>query len=150
MLSEEASEDIGDAALQQTGGTRDAHEPLWRGKNLTHRVFCRLRFLEERQAMAMERLACFGERETSRRAVDEAYAELALQRSDAAAKLRRLQAQRLRGRRVGAEIGYFGEEIEVVEVSNWGHGAAPIILSTTNMRSISRSVQQIIARLAWP
>src|SRR6185503_3831018 len=62
MLSKEASEDIGDATLQQTGGTRDAHEPLWRGKNLAHRVFCRLRFFEERQAMAMERLACFSER----------------------------------------------------------------------------------------
>src|SRR5207302_6676521 len=98
--------------------------------------------------MAMERLACFGERETPRRAVDQAHAELALQRSDAAAKLRRLQAQRLRRRRVGAEIGDLGEKIEVVEVSNWGHGAAPIILSTTNMRSISRSVQRTIAELA--
>jgi hypothetical protein len=97
--------------------------------------------------MAMERLACFGERETPRRTVDQAHAELALQRSDAAAKLRRLQAQRRRRRRIGAEIGDLGEEIEVVEVSNWGHGAAPIILSTTNMRSISRSVQRTIAQL---
>jgi hypothetical protein len=37
--------------------------------------------------MAMERLAGFGERETPCRAVDEAHAELAFQRSDAAAKL---------------------------------------------------------------
>src|SRR5258708_15222663 len=81
--------------------------------------------------------------------VGQAHAELVLRRSDAAAKLRRLQAQRLRGRRIGAEIGDLGEEIEVVEVSNRGHGAAPIILSTTNMRSISRAVQRIIARLAW-
>src|SRR6202030_1874365 len=108
-----------------------------------------LRFIEERQAMAMERLSCFGERETPRRAVDQAHAELALQRSDAAAELRRLQAQRLRGRRIGAEIGDLGEEIQVVEVSNRGHGAAPIILFTTNMRSISRAVQRIIAQLAW-
>jgi hypothetical protein len=28
MLCEETPEDIGDAALQQTGGTRDTHEPL--------------------------------------------------------------------------------------------------------------------------
>src|SRR6266481_6551869 len=149
MLGEEAREDIGDAALQQTDGTRDAHQPLWRAEKPCHRVFRRLCFIEERQAMAVERLACFGERETPRRAVDEAHAELALQRSDAAAKLRRLQAQRLRRRRIGAEIGDLGEEIEVVEVSNWGHGAAPIILSTTNMRSISRSVQRTIAQLAW-
>src|SRR5258706_7663049 len=81
--------------------------------------------------------------------VDHAHAELVLRRSDAAAKLRRLQAQRLRGRRIGAEIGDLGEEIEVVEVSNWGHGAAPIILSTTNMRSISAPVQRTIAQLAW-
>src|SRR5258707_15064181 len=81
--------------------------------------------------------------------VDHAHGELALQRSDAAAKLRRRQAQRLRRRRIGAEIGGLGEEIEVVEVSNWGHGPAPIILSTTNMRSISRSVQRTIAQLAW-
>src|SRR5258708_30485567 len=81
--------------------------------------------------------------------VGQAHAELVLRRSDAAAKLRRLQAQRLRGRRIGAEIGDPGEEIEVVEVPNGGHGAAPIILSTTNMRSISRSVQRTIARLAW-
>jgi hypothetical protein len=87
MLCEEARDDFGDAALQQTGGTRDAHEPLWRAKKLVHRVFRRLRFIEERQAMAMERLACFGERQTPRRAVDQAHAELALQRSDAAAKL---------------------------------------------------------------
>jgi len=38
--------------------------------------------------MAMECLACFGERETPRRAVYEAHAELGLQRSDAAAELR--------------------------------------------------------------
>src|SRR5258706_9716735 len=57
--------------------------------------------------------------------VDHAHAELVLRRSDAAAKLRRLQAQRLRRRRIGAEIGDLGEEIEVVEVSNRGHGAAP-------------------------
>ena len=94
MLGEEARENVGDAALQQTGGTRDAHEPLWRGENLAHCVFRRLRFIEERQAMAMERLACFGERETPRRTVDEAHAELGLQRSDAAAELRGLQAQR--------------------------------------------------------
>src|SRR5258705_9990676 len=95
--------------------------------------------------MAMERLACFGERETSRRAVDEAHAELGLQRSDAAAKLRRLQAQRFRRCRVGAEIDHFGEEIEVVEVLNWGHAVVSIILFRTNMYSISRSVQGIIA-----
>jgi hypothetical protein len=82
MLGEEARENIGDATLQQTGRTRDAHEPLWRGKNLAHCIFCRLRFFEERQAMAMERFACFGEREASRRTVDEAHAELSLQRSD--------------------------------------------------------------------
>src|SRR5260221_7058078 len=105
--------------------------------------------MKEGQAMAMERLTCFGERETPRRAVDQADAELALQCSDAAAKLRRLQAQRLRRRRIGAEIGDLGEEIEVVEVVNRSHGAAPIILSTTNMRSISRSVQRTIAQLAW-
>jgi len=149
MLVEEAREDVGDTTLQQAGGTGDAQEPLWRGENLVHRVSRRLRFIEERQAMAMERLACFGERETPRRAVDEAHAELGLQRSDTAAKLRRLQAQRLRGRRIGAEIGDLGEEIEVVEVSNRGHGATAIILSTTNMRSISRPVQRTIAQLAW-
>jgi len=87
--------------------------------------FRRLRFIEERQAMTMERLACFSERETPRVVRLMRHAELALQRSDAAAKLRRLQAQRLRRRRIGAEIGDLGEEIEVVEVSNWGHGAAP-------------------------
>ena len=85
--------------------------------------------------MAMERLACFGKRETSRRAVDEAYVELGLQRSDAAAELRRLQAQRLCRRRVGTEIGYFGEEIEVVKVSNRGHAAAGIVLLVTNIYS---------------
>src|SRR6266481_1254166 len=148
MLCEEAREDIGDAALQQTGGTRDAHEPLWRAKKLAHRVFRRLRFIEERQAMAMERLACFGERETPRRAVDQAHAELALQRSDAAAKLRRLQAQRLRRRRIGAEIGDLGEEIEIVEVLDWSHVLAEIILFRANMYSIYRSVQRIIAQLA--
>ena len=74
--------------------------------------------------MAMECLARFGERETPRRAVYEAHAELGLQRSDAAAKLRGLQAQRFRRCRVGAEIDHFGEEIEVVEVLNWGHVAA--------------------------
>src|ERR1700730_10776902 len=99
--------------------------------------------------MAMERLAGLGEREAPRRAVDQAHAELALQRSDAAAKLRRLQAQRLRGRRIGAEIGDLGEEIGVVGVSNRGHGAAAIILTPTNLRSISRAVQQTIARVAW-
>src|SRR5258708_34597185 len=99
MLCEEARADIRHAALQQTGGTRDAHEPLWRAKKLAHRVFRRLRFIEERQAMPIERLACFGERETPRRAVDQAHAELALQRSDAAAKPRRLPAPRLRRRR---------------------------------------------------
>jgi hypothetical protein len=124
LLGEEAHEYVGDAALQQTGGTRDAHEPLWRGKNLAHGVFRRLRFIEERQAMAMECLACFGERETPRRAVYEAHAELGLQRSDAAAELRGLQAQRFRRCRVGAEIDHFGEEIEVVEILNWGHVAA--------------------------
>ena len=72
--------------------------------------------------MAVERLACFGERETPRCTVDQAHAKLALQRSDAAAKLRRLQAQRLRRRGIGAEIGDLGEEIEIVEVSNRGHG----------------------------
>ena len=36
-----------------------------------------------------------------------------------------------------------------LRASNWGHGAAPIILSATNMRSISRSVQRTIAQLAW-
>src|SRR6202035_4264705 len=87
MLGEEAREDIGDAALQQTDGTRDAHETLWGAEKLAHRVFRRLRFSEERQAMAMERLARFGERETPRRAVDQAHAEFALQRSDAAAEL---------------------------------------------------------------
>src|SRR5712671_1986640 len=149
MLCEEVREDIGDAALQQTGGTRDAHEPLWRAKKLGHRVFRRLGFIEERQAMAMERLACFGERKTPRRPVDQAHAELALQRSDTAAKLRRLQAQRLRRRRIGAEIGDLGEEIEVVEVSNWGHAAGSIVLLETNIISISRPVQRTIAQLAW-
>src|SRR2546429_5490337 len=123
LLGEEANEYVGDAALQQTDGTRDAHEPLWRGKNLAHGVFRRLRFIEERQAMAMECLACFGERETPRRAVYEAHAELGLQRSDAAAQLRGLQAQRFRRCRIGAEVDHFGEEIEVVEVLNWGHAA---------------------------
>ncbi len=138
MLGEEAREDIGDAALQQTGGTGDAHEPLWRAKNLAHRVFRRLRFIEERHAMAMERLACFGERETPCRAVDEAHAELGLQRGDAAAELRCLQAQSLPRRRVGAEIGDLGEEIEVVEVLDRSHTGAEIILFETNMYSISR------------
>ena len=124
MLGEEAREYVGDAALQQTGGTRDAHEPLWRGKDLAHGVFRRLRFIEERQAMAMECLACLGEREAPRRAVYEPHAELGLQRCDAAAELRGLQAQRFRRRRVGAEIDHFGEEIEVVEVLNWAHVAA--------------------------
>ena len=73
--------------------------------------------------MAMECLACFGERETPRRAVYEAHAELGLQRSDAAAQLRGLQAQRFRRCRIGAEVDHFGEEIEVVEVLNWGHAA---------------------------
>jgi hypothetical protein len=36
-------------------------------------------------------LACFRERKTSRRAVDQAHAEFVLQRSNAAAKLRRLR-----------------------------------------------------------
>ena len=69
--------------------------------------------------MPMERLACFGKREKARRAVDEAHAELGLQRSNAAAKLRRLQAVCSRRRRVGAEVDDFGENIEVVEVLNW-------------------------------
>src|ERR1700730_12481291 len=99
--------------------------------------------------MAMERLAGLGERETPRRAVDQAYAELALQRSDAAAELRRVQAQRLRRRRIRAEIRELREATQVAEVSNRGHTAAPIILSTTNMRSIPRSVQRTIAQLAW-
>src|SRR5258706_11727513 len=138
MLCEEAREHIGDTALQQTDGTRDAHEPLWRAKNLAHRVFRRLRFIEERQAMAMERLACFGERETPCRAVDEAHAELGLQRGDAAAELRCLQAQSLPRRRVGAEIGDLGEELEVVEVLNRSHTGAEIILFEINIYSISR------------
>src|SRR5882762_3347037 len=121
MLGEEARQDIGDTALQQTGGTRDAHEPLWRGKNLAYGVLRRLRFIEERRAVAMERLACFGERKTSRRAVDEAHAELGLQRSDTAAELRRLHAKSFRRCGVGAEIDHFGEEVKVVEVLNWGH-----------------------------
>ena len=62
MLGEEAREDVGDATLQQAGGTGDAQEPLWRGENLTHRVSRRLRFIEQRQAMAMESLASLGER----------------------------------------------------------------------------------------
>ena len=74
--------------------------------------------------MAMECLACFGERETPRRSIQEAHAELGLQRSDAAAELRGLQAQRFRRCRVGAELNDFGEEIEVVEVLNWGHVTA--------------------------
>ena len=74
--------------------------------------------------MAMERLACFGEGETPRRAVDEAYSELGLQRGDAAAKLRGLQAQCFRRCRIGAEIDDFGEEIEVVEVLNGSHAAS--------------------------
>lgn len=97
--------------------------------------------------MAMECLACFGERESPRRAVYEAHAELGLQRSNAAAKLRGLQVQRFRRCRVGAEIDHFGEEIEVVEVLDWGHAAAYIILFTTNMHSISRSLQGIIAQI---
>ena len=95
--------------------------PCGDAKKLAHRVFRRLRFIEERQAMAMEALACFGKRKTPRRAVDEAHAELGLQRSDAAAELRRLQAQRFRCRRIGAEIDHFGEEVEVVEVLNRSH-----------------------------
>src|SRR4029077_20043807 len=117
------------------------------GKNLAHGVFRRLRFIEERQAMAMECLACFGERETPRCAVYETHAELSLQRSDAAAELRGLQAQGFCRCRVGAEIDHFGEEIEVVEVLNGGHVAARIILCTTNMHSISGSVQGIIAQV---
>ena len=78
--------------------------------------------------MAMEGLAGLGERKTSRCTVDEAHAEFGLQRSDAAAKLRGLQAQRLRCRRVGAEIDHFGEEIEVVEILNRSHGGAHFIL----------------------
>ena len=94
--------------------------------------------------MPMERLARVGERQTPRRTVDQAKAELGLQRSDAAAELRRLQAQCFRRRCVGAEVHHFGEEIEVVEIINWGHGR-PIVLFTTNMRSISQSVQGIVA-----
>ncbi len=71
--------------------------------------------------MPMERLTRFGERETPRRAVDEAHTELGLQRSDTAAELRRLQAKRLRRRRIGAEIDHFGEEVEVVEVLDRSH-----------------------------
>ena len=78
--------------------------------------------------MAMEHLACFGERETPRRAVEEAYAEFGLQCSNAAAELRRLQAQRLRRCRVGAKIDHFGEEVEVVEVLDWNHTGAGIVL----------------------
>src|SRR5712671_3966868 len=97
--------------------------------------------------MAMECLACFGERETPRRAVYEAHAELGLQRSDAAAQLRGLQAQRFRRCCIGAEVDHLGEEIEVVEVLNWGHAARRIILPRTNMHSISRSAQGIIAQI---
>jgi hypothetical protein len=56
-----------------------------------------------------------------------------------------LQAQCFRRRRIGAEVDDFGEEIEVVEVLNWGHSDSLIILFKTNVRSISRSVQAIIA-----
>src|SRR5258705_5809222 len=97
--------------------------------------------------MAMEGLARFSEREAPRRAVDEAHAELGLQRGDAADKLRGLQAQRLRRPRIGSEIDHFGEEIEVVEVLNRSHAAASIILFATNMNSIRQSVQEIIAKL---
>src|SRR5258706_13241843 len=97
--------------------------------------------------MAMECLACFGERETPRRAVYEAHAELGLQRSDAAAQLRGLQAQRFRRCRIGAEVDYFGEEIEVVEVLNRGHAIRLIVLFRTNMHSIWSPAQVIIARI---
>ncbi len=85
MLGEEAYEQVGDAGLQKTRWTRKAHDPLWRGKDLTHGVLRRLRFIEERQAMAVKRLPCFGERETPRRAVYKAYTKLAFQRGDPAA-----------------------------------------------------------------
>src|SRR5258706_6386796 len=54
LVAEEAHEYVGDAALQQTGGTGDAHEALWRGKNLAHGAFPRLPFFEEAQPMGWE------------------------------------------------------------------------------------------------
>ena len=60
--------------------------------------------------MAMECLACFGQRETPSRAVYEPHAKLGLQRGDAAAELRGLQTQRFRRCRVGAEIDYLAKK----------------------------------------
>jgi hypothetical protein len=74
-----------------------------------------------RQTMPMEGLARLGERKTSRGAIDEAHAELGLQRSDTAAQLRGLQAQRVRCRRVGAEVDHLGEKIKIVEILDRGH-----------------------------
>src|SRR4029077_2677492 len=109
--------------------------------------FCRLRFIEERHAMPMERLARFGERETPRRAVDEAHAELGLQRGDAAAELRCLQAQCFCRRRVRAEVDDLGEEIEVVEVLNRGHRQPQLFYSRQICIPFLLSAQGIIAQL---
>jgi hypothetical protein len=95
--------------------------------------------------MAMERLACFGEGETPRRAVDEAYSELGLQRGDAAAKLRGLQAQCFRRCRIGTKIDDLGEEIEVVEVLDGSHAEARLFYSQQICIPFLRSFQGIIA-----
>ena len=124
--------------------------PCGEAENLAHRVSRRLRFIEQRQAMAMEGLASLGERKASRRAIDETHAEFSLQRGDAAAELRGLQAQRLRRRRVGAEVDHFGKEIEVVEILNRDHAMALIVLLLTSITSISLSGKMIVAQVTLP
>jgi len=83
--------------------------------------------------MAMKGFARFGKRKASRRAVDQAYPKLGLQRSDAAAEFRCLEAESLSCGGVRAKVRDFGKEVEIVEISNRGHVTARIVLSGANI-----------------
>jgi len=121
--SEISAENIGHSAMKEAGRATDPNDPARRRQCLIDRVLGRFGLGNQRHAVAVEGGACFGQGQLARGAIEQADAELLLQRTNPPTQLRGLHAERQAGSRVAAEIHDSGEKVEVIQIFERLHGA---------------------------